>query len=241
MAHWLEKTLTLLLAPTSDLRELARIAGADPKTFYRGIRLADLDVYGQDVTGMEFAEGLIEEDDRKRDHFKLVVDENNNKISAIEAANNTQKNFKRQEERMAILLDLILRNPDDALLLINLYSQDKAKYANRVLKEIEREIRAKEKTLFEDEKGRRLNAVQLARIVNRPFSRGMPNNRGALLFYMAKHLAKYPDINQYLRQKLKNSWSVFIAPNREQIQYFLDKGERESVGDTPIRQETNSI
>jgi hypothetical protein len=52
--HWLEKAAELLQAPTADLRELAYLAGADPKTFYRGISLKDVDVTGQNIEGLEF-------------------------------------------------------------------------------------------------------------------------------------------------------------------------------------------
>jgi hypothetical protein len=58
MLDWLQKIVTLLQADTSDLRELAHLAGADPKTFYRGIRIEDLDIAGQNLAGMKFATDL---------------------------------------------------------------------------------------------------------------------------------------------------------------------------------------
>jgi hypothetical protein len=230
MSHWLDKTITLLQADTFDLRELARIAGADPKTFYRGIRLADLDVSGQNVEDMEFADRRFEDKKNKDAQSRLISYTDNKSISVIEAARELHR-VGRQEERVAILLDLILRNPDDALLLINLYSKDRAKYANRVLKQIETEVRSNRQgdTLFQEEKGRRLNAIQLARIINRPFSRGMPNNRAALLYYMAKHLARYPDINKYLREKITDTRSIFIVPLRSEIIGFLDHGDENVI------------
>src|SRR5262245_48793315 len=54
MQNWLDKVLLLLQAETSDLRELARLAGGDPRTFYRGANLDGVDFSGQDVSGMEF-------------------------------------------------------------------------------------------------------------------------------------------------------------------------------------------
>jgi hypothetical protein len=47
MTHWLDMVITLLQANTSDLRELARLAGADPKTFYQGIEIERLDLLGK--------------------------------------------------------------------------------------------------------------------------------------------------------------------------------------------------
>jgi hydroxysqualene synthase len=54
MSHWLDKVVTLLQSDTSDLRELARIAGGDPRTFYRGANMNGSDLCGQDLRGMEF-------------------------------------------------------------------------------------------------------------------------------------------------------------------------------------------
>jgi hypothetical protein len=57
MAHWLQTVVDLLQAPTTDLRELAKLAGANPKVFYRGARFRDgLDISGQDLRGMEFTD-----------------------------------------------------------------------------------------------------------------------------------------------------------------------------------------
>src|SRR5277367_430123 len=54
VAHWLDKVVEILEAETSDLRELARIAGYNPATFYRGTVMDGVDIRGQDLTGMEF-------------------------------------------------------------------------------------------------------------------------------------------------------------------------------------------
>lgn len=56
MPHWLEHVLVLLRADTSDLRALAKLAGGDPRTFYRGARLCGADIRGQDLRGMEFTD-----------------------------------------------------------------------------------------------------------------------------------------------------------------------------------------
>jgi hypothetical protein len=106
MAHWLDKVIELLNAETADLRELARIAGANPATFYRGINLADLDVNGQNLDGMQFSAGPDNEPNISSDKFKLLLDSDNREVEAIKAIQRTHQ-VKRQEERMAVLLDLI--------------------------------------------------------------------------------------------------------------------------------------
>lgn len=57
MPHWMDKVVVLLTANTSDLRELATIAGGNPRTFYRGINPEDLEfTEHDDIKGMEFGE-----------------------------------------------------------------------------------------------------------------------------------------------------------------------------------------
>ena len=69
MAHWLDGALKLLEAETADLTELARMVGADPKTFYRGadFRSADLsdeDISAFDVMGANVSQAVIGERNR---------------------------------------------------------------------------------------------------------------------------------------------------------------------------------
>jgi len=55
MPHWLEKALHLIEADTHDLRELAILAGGDPRTFYLDTSLDGADLRGQDLRGMKFS------------------------------------------------------------------------------------------------------------------------------------------------------------------------------------------
>lgn len=52
MSHWLDTVITLIQADTADLRELARIAGCDVRTFYRGTKMDGADLRGQDLRGL---------------------------------------------------------------------------------------------------------------------------------------------------------------------------------------------
>src|SRR5258708_6117460 len=57
MPHWMDKVVDLLTTGTADLRQLALLAGGDPRTFYRGINLKDLELTKQgDLWGMQFGE-----------------------------------------------------------------------------------------------------------------------------------------------------------------------------------------
>lgn len=63
---WLADIETVLRAPTGDLRALAALGGADPRTLYIGVSLDGVDVRGQDLTGMVFTHF---------DRSKLIIDE----------------------------------------------------------------------------------------------------------------------------------------------------------------------
>jgi hypothetical protein len=225
MPHWLDKVIVLLQANTADLRELARIAGGDPKTFYRGIHLDELDTAGQDLTGMEFNQSIEENSTSLKPRTLNIVDVQSNVVSATEAIRQIRQT-SRQEERMALLVRLILINPYDGARLLSLYSNDKAKYANSALMQLEIEIRKVELTKTLIETRRQLVPESLVRIVDRPFSRGMPVNRTLLLYYMAKHLAVYPDVNKFLQTRLDRSSSIFLVPLRKEIQEFLNYGKK---------------
>lgn len=50
--YWTAAVARVLTADTSDLRELALIAGEDPRTLYIGTDLSGCDLRGQDLRGM---------------------------------------------------------------------------------------------------------------------------------------------------------------------------------------------
>lgn len=55
MPHWLDTVIKIIMADTDNLRELATIAGGDPRNFYIGTKMDGADVKGQNLTGMKFS------------------------------------------------------------------------------------------------------------------------------------------------------------------------------------------
>jgi hypothetical protein len=53
--HWLSRVEEVLSADTADLRQLAEIAGCDPRTFYVGQDLSECDLAGQDLRCMDLS------------------------------------------------------------------------------------------------------------------------------------------------------------------------------------------
>lgn len=59
MANWLEQVARLLEAETSDLGELARMVGADPRVFYRGADFRDADLTDEDLNEFDLTGAQI--------------------------------------------------------------------------------------------------------------------------------------------------------------------------------------
>jgi 5-methylcytosine-specific restriction protein A len=53
-SHWLDKVLAIFQSDLMDLRELAKLAGANPEHFYRGVDFTNVDLRGQDLRGLDF-------------------------------------------------------------------------------------------------------------------------------------------------------------------------------------------
>jgi hypothetical protein len=171
------------------LRELALIAGGNPKTFYHGVNPDDLDLEGQDVQGIEFTN---------------VATEHMNKIRGARA----------KEERLTMLLDRILQDRSNALQIVENYGVDKSKYANASVYELWKALKK------ESEHGK-IDNVSLVRALRRPLAHQLGDSRANLLYYMAKHLAKYPDIRMYLRKSLARSTSTDLDRYRRKIDKFM--------------------
>ena len=188
MDHWLDKVLVLLQARTSNLKELARIAGSDHRTFYIGIDVESLDLQNQDISEMRFSqEPTVSADQMEYDSLRSIGVDLPDLVDRIKAA-------PRQEERIVLLLREVMKHRDGALNLLDAYGADKAKQATEAL----RILRIK---LSEDPHGP--TNLQLARTVSGLFSKS-PKGRTALTYFMLKHLEKFGDVDDWLRGKSVN-------------------------------------
>lgn len=191
MPHWLDKVIVLLEAETADLRELARIAGANPETFYRGIDLHDLELSGQNIEGMEFSSPPHRQNitGYQLDLDIYLPDD----IHRPENAAARIKSASRQEQRAAMLLGEFLRDRSRALQIIEKYTNDKARLTNSVLNVL-REVWMKEV------EGKKFTDLQIARKVSGCFSKA-EDKRAILAYYLAKHLPLTSEIKEWLREK----------------------------------------
>jgi hypothetical protein len=206
MAHWLDKILLLLQADTSDLRELARLAESDPRTFYRGVDRRKLDLVGQDVEGMEFSGDAPSEpqSDETKDP----------EPAAVFGSLHLIRDATRAEERVAVAVRAILEDRTGGRKLLAMLSADRSKYANAALWEL-RSI------LNSPPSAKSLAPVKLIQLVRRHYTHAFPDSRAALLFYLAKHLSEFPEAKNYLRQSWEKSRSYAFLPYRDSIQRYL--------------------
>jgi hypothetical protein len=180
--------VTLLESETSDLRELCRIAGGDPSTFYRGTDLRSLDL-----------------SDADREYFQK---------SQVSDAVYRIKAAVRQEERIAIILDQILLNRDIGISALLQHSGEKAKFAKNAAEVIGQKFNSKDTDDSNDE-------LIAASLIQRLYTDVFPYNRGSLLYFLAKHLGKYPAINAAITKCMNRSGSMFVEKVRPDIELLL--------------------
>lgn len=194
MVHWLDKVLELLEADTMDLRELAKIAGADARTFYRGIDPKLLDLNGQDVDGIEFDDGI--------DYAKNMA----KYLARVHTA-------KRQEERLALLLREIVQTPERRRDVIDFFP-DNTVYEHKVLTLVRTRLSGgADKWQFE---------ALLYEVANDMYQLCFSERKGQLLYYFAQHLGHLPAMRQFIHKKLNRTYSHHVLSRAEEIHRLLD-------------------
>ena len=125
----------------------------------------------------------------------------------------------RQEERVAILIDALLEDRDTGFAALTQYGKDRAQFANWALQELRSHF-------FAREDSRKNDQLIVAHLIPRFFSHYYTLSRGELLLYLATHLAKWPAVNQALRQTLNRTASVFVNNFRKRIDQILTEADQ---------------
>lgn len=194
MSHWLDKVIELLEADTMELRDLARIAGADPRTFYRGIDPKTLDLNGQDVDGIDFGDGI--------DYVKTMA----KYLAHVHAA-------KRQEERIALFLLEIVQMPERRRDVIDAFPET-TDYERRVVTLVRARLGGRaDEWQFE---------VAFYDAANDMYQLCFSARKGQLLYYFAKHLGHLPAMRQFIRKKLNRTYSHHVLSHADEIHRLLD-------------------
>ena len=205
--HWLDKVIEILNAETSDLRELAKLAGGDPRTFYRGVELRSLETAGQDLTGMEF--GWEPPNEPRAPPPPLTRYE--------------IRSSRRYEERLAKLILLLATDRAAGMEALSEYGFEKSKHGTEVLEGLQQ-------WLGESERSTEVSVVQIARFVRSYFAHAMPGSRAAILYYMVKHLSQLQGMREFLAKWWSRSNSYSFAPYQREIEETLQVPSREWLG-----------
>jgi hypothetical protein len=195
--------LEILQAETSDLRELARLAGGDPRTFYIGVSRSELELEGQDLEGMEFSDDQPDSPhpdvEDITDAFKV--------ISLIRGA-------RRAEERVALAALTLLHDKKLGTQALRFLVKDRSKYAQLAIRDLQ--------SYYLTPQSEHANAVALIKLIRRRYVHSFPGARAALIYYLAKHLSTFPDAKEYLKRTWGNSYSFAYAPYEQRIRKYLE-------------------
>lgn len=145
----------------------------------------------------------------------------------------------RQEERIAIILDEIVKDRSIGLAALRRYKSERGQWANSAIKLISLAFLAAESSINTDQLKLPLpvgyalaiedDEAKVAAFVQPLFSSQYTLARGELLFYLAKHLAKWPKINQAIRSKLDSSHAVFVDNFRPSIVELLERSSKDDA------------
>lgn len=194
MSHWLDKVIELLEADTMDLRDLAKIAGADPKIFYRGIDPRALDLSGQDLDGIDFGDGA--------DFYAKSMAKY---LAHVCTA-------RRQEERLSLLLLEIVQMPERRRNVIDAFPGETV-YEQKVLKRVRARLGGHAdnwqfEAVFYD-------------VANDMYQLCFSERKGRLLFYFAKHLGYLPAMRQFIRGKFNRTVSHHVLAFADETERML--------------------
>jgi len=230
MSHWLTKVIELIQADTADLRQLARLAGGDPETFYVGTNLDGADIRGQDLRGMKFT-GL-ENADVKQDENTLV--DSASPVESIAESAQLIAIYGRQEDRLAILMDRLLSSPGEALNLLTTY-RPRAKLEQMIVAELTASLSRRPHTtegwqsilpdflVRENEKQAVIGAI--ANAIDFALRNTFPTHRGTQLLSFAQHLSKYELVRTILKRRLAETRSVYVEQHRANVQELIQRAE----------------
>ena len=118
----------------------------------------------------------------------------------------------RQEERIAFLMAAVLADPPVGKSALLQLQSDRAKTADWAIKELRK--------TFIDTKWPSDEQV-IAALVPKLFTRQWPMRRGDLLFFLAKHLWKWPIVNAAISETLQKSHSMYVDFSRREIEDIL--------------------
>lgn len=219
MPHWLDKVLDIYNADTINLRELAKIAGANPEFFYVGTSMRNVDVKGQDLTGIRFSDqekrALIYDESTKFDEYSEPEEDTGE--AALKANIDYILSIKNESERLAIIIEFIMKNPKKMRAIENIY-KDKSHSNNIVVKSLLGDA------LYIDLFGPNMNREKFKLFLRNHLLDAKFHNISSRALYVAKYLGNIPDVRAQLI-KIINSPNISQA-HKSEIVFWINDAEK---------------
>lgn len=135
----------------------------------------------------------------------------------------------RQEERISILMDAIIADESIGLTALLQYRADRAKLANWLIQELrvtffQKNSKPNYAEPFNFPKSQSDTESVIAALIPRLFTQHYPLSRGELLYFLARHLAKWPRVNQAIQKSLDKTVSIFVDNWRPETEHILARG-----------------
>ena len=118
MTHWLDGIMDILEAETTDLRELAKIAGANPETFYRGANFRKSDLRYQQLTGLDLTNTKIDNCSLTDEQRKYLEEKNVTNVRF------TVRTASKYEEHSAKYWSLIAESFEQMFFYLGLHAKN---------------------------------------------------------------------------------------------------------------------
>lgn len=125
------------------------------------------------------------------------------------------RSLGRQEERVAVILSYLLSDYDLGKEVVKSYKGDRSGFANEAMRLIS-------STMIHNRPKNYSNDALVEMLIAQLYKRCFPMNRGALLYYFAKHLGEYENLNASLRDLWESSGAVFVHQWDNEISEQLD-------------------
>jgi hypothetical protein len=209
-------------ASNCNFCQLVILAGLGPATDFIGADLRDTDLSNLNLEAFDFTDADLRGARVEGTIFGKIQGA---KFDGLQAGRRRQdidgllriiSSTPRQEERLAVVLQQVLHDYRLGLDLLERYHSDRARFATKAL-------RMMQSTFRPDPMSPELVEHKVAKLVPWLFKEHYPLSQGELLFYLAKHLARYPIINEAIGKKLRESNSISVERLRADTERLLQQ------------------
>lgn len=212
MQHWSYTIIKILEADTINLRDLAVIAGGNPIDFYVGTSINGVDVTNQDLRGMKFTHvdtskihknnNTIFDPDAIPENDSVIIE----KLKAI-------KLRSHHEERLAMIMELVLSNPQKTELIEKTYT-DRSSIARNMISSFILSVK-----MYKKHRESHINLITSS-FVHKNLMKKYQFNTERYAIYIAKYLGHIPEIEKTIKDNIMRG--LLSVEGRREVLNLLD-------------------